>query len=137
MDIEGAHVKSLLSRVAAVGVVAMALTLTLRAQAPASPPLPNFVASVKPADPNTFQIMVRNGPGRIDMVGVPLAILVRQAYQVQDSQVVGAPPWFGTDRFDIQVNIEGPAQQSPALTQAIMRAVLADRFGFKAHNESR
>ena len=130
--------KRVLVRTAAGCGVALVLTMTVRAQTAASPAvLPNYVASVKAADPNGLGVMMRNMPGLIEMNGVPLNLLLRQAYQIQEVQIVGAPSWLTSDRFDIQIKMEGVTTPQPAVTQAVMRAVLAERFNFKAHNESR
>jgi uncharacterized protein (TIGR03435 family) len=63
-------------------------------------------------------------------------MLLRQAFDVQDFQIVGGPNWLATDRFDIVAKppdgITGPEQIRP-----MMRALLADRFKLVAHNETR
>ena len=39
--------------------------------------------------------------GRLTIVNVPLRLLIRNAYEVQDFQLVDAPKWISDERFDI------------------------------------
>lgn len=123
--------------VLAVTIAACAITtfsLALRAQAPVAADAPSFVASVKP-NRSASGMEIRIDPGHINMVGVPVRQLVRQGYQLQDFQIVGGPPWASTERFDIQVNVDGPFQ--PGQLSSLLRALLADRFQLAARRETR
>ena len=67
------------------------------------------VASVKRnASGNNFVQLGGDPGGRFTATNVPLKLLIRQAYQLQDSQVVGGPNWINTDRFDIIAKAPGP-----------------------------
>src|SRR4051812_41919749 len=60
------------------------------------------VASVKAnvsGDPRT-QFQMPSG-GQFVIVNAPLREIVRVAYEIQDFQLVGAPEWTRTARFDI------------------------------------
>jgi len=41
------------------------------------------------------------------MVGVPLRMLIMQAYDVKVFQISGGPDWIRTDRWDIMAKAEG------------------------------
>jgi uncharacterized protein (TIGR03435 family) len=95
------------------------------------------VASVKPNKSGDQRVMIQTPPnGRYTATNVALRMLLRQAFDVQDFQIVGGPNWLGTDRFDIVAKppdgITGPEQMRP-----MVRALLADRFKLVAHNETR
>jgi uncharacterized protein (TIGR03435 family) len=95
------------------------------------------VASVKPNKSGDQRVMIQMPPnGRYTATNVALRMLLRQAFDVQDFQIVGGPNWLATDRFDIVAKppdgITGPEQIRP-----MMRALLADRFKLVAHNETR
>lgn len=95
------------------------------------------VASVKPNKSGDQRVMIQMPPtGRYTATNVPLRLLLRQAFDVQDFQIVGGPNWLATDRFDIVAKppdgMTGPEQIRPML-----RALLADRFKLVAHNETR
>jgi bla regulator protein blaR1 len=101
------------------------------------------VASVKRnASGGNFVQLGGDPGGRFTATNVPLKLLIRQAYQLQDSQVVGGPNWINTDRFDIIAKAPGPLALPapggpPGPFQLMMRALLADRFKLAVHTESR
>ncbi len=115
-----------------------------RSQETAASPAQEFeVASVKRnASGNNFVQLGGDPGGRFTATNVPLKLLIRQAYQLQDSQIVGGPNWINTDRFDIIAKAPGPLALpapggSPGPFQLMMRALLADRFKLAVHTESR
>jgi len=125
-----------------IGVVPLA-TVIVSAQAP-----PQFeVASVKPNKSGDGRVMIGVQPGgRFTATNVPLRLLIRNAYQLQDFQIVGGPDWVGSDRFDIVAKAEADdlgdpfrADQTgqPSRGQLMLRALLAERFKLAAHNENR
>lgn len=117
----------------------------VRAQAPEpSPGKQKFeVASVRPNTSNDGKIMLGIQPGgRFNAVNVPLWDLIRQAYSLQRSQIVGAPEWVETTRFDIVAKAEGDIPRigpgGPAgPLNFMLQDLLEDRFKLKAHRETR
>lgn len=75
------------------------------------------------------------------MTNVPLRLLIRMAYQVQDDQIVDAPGWVGVEHFDVVAKapddtpVAPPGQPGPLLL--MMRTLLADRFKLSVHHETR
>jgi uncharacterized protein (TIGR03435 family) len=59
--------------------------------------------------------------------------LIRWAYPAVTTEVVGAPPWAATERFDIRASWSAPFAGS---MEAMLRTLLAQRFGFAGHYES-
>jgi uncharacterized protein (TIGR03435 family) len=115
--------------------------LTARAQS-SLPDAPAFdVVSVK-RNASGGPMLLRNTPGNIAMFNVPVRQLLRMAYQLQDFQIVGAPDWASTDRFDIEGRFDpaapspGPAPPTPRML-LMMRTLLRDRFGMVANMETR
>jgi uncharacterized protein (TIGR03435 family) len=112
-------------------------------------PLPQFeVASIKPNKSGDGRIMMQVQPGgRFTAINVTLRILIRNAYRLQDSQIVGGPGWMSDDHFDVVAKAEsgdGPgdpfAAEKPGETtrgQLMIRALLADRFKLETHEETR
>jgi uncharacterized protein (TIGR03435 family) len=67
-----------------------------------------------------------------------LRMLVRNAYGADypmDGQMVGGPAWMDSDRFDILANM-APGTTSTDMN-AMVRALLADRFKLRVHREMR
>jgi uncharacterized protein (TIGR03435 family) len=115
-------------------LAASAIIVALNAQDIA--PVP-YVASVK-KNVGGLGSLMRIGPGMISASGVPVRLLLRQAYgQLQDFQVVGGPPWMTSDRFDIEAKLEGDTPMSPQVLQSVLRQILEDRFALKVHKEAR
>ncbi|MBZ5578596.1 MAG: TIGR03435 family protein [Acidobacteriia bacterium] len=101
-------------------------------------PLPDssfsYVASITPSQPGTRGFSEYLPGGRLTATAVTLRTLVRLAYRIQDYQLVEAPEWLATKRYDINAKVEdSPAPPQPVL----LRALLKDRFGLRDHNETR
>jgi uncharacterized protein (TIGR03435 family) len=138
-------------RVAArVAIAAAVVGVVARAQEQSQPaPLPVSavfeVASVKRATDPSVQIGARQmGGGRLSAV-FTVRTLVQLAYGYPDTlinaQVVGGPSWIDNDRFEINATFEGPVavapNSPPVRLLAMERALLADRFKLKVHQEAR
>ncbi|PWT82980.1 MAG: hypothetical protein C5B57_07775 [Blastocatellia bacterium] len=116
-----------------------------RAQGQAETRLEFEVASIKPNKSGSNMVQIGGPPGRFTATNVTLAMLIRQAYGLQNSQLVGGPAWVNSDRFDIVAKAEGSPEfgfftqqnASPSRTQLMMRSLLGDRFKLAVHNESR
>src|ERR1700730_2403582 len=107
----------------------------LHAQAPTTTEDVVFaVASVKPNTSGDQRVMIKNEPGGgLTATNVQLRVLIRAAYQLQeDSQIVGAPTWITSDRFDIVAKAEGasliPGGAALGRPNVRLQALLKDRF---------
>lgn len=127
----------------AAAAVGLAWSVMAAGQAP-----PQFeVASIKPNKSGDGRVMLGAQPGgRFSATNVPLRLLIRNAYQLQDFQIVGGPDWLNSDRFDIVANADsdglgdpfGAAQRGePSRVQLMLRALLAERFKLEVHDETR
>jgi len=128
-------------------LVLFASAATMRAQSPDSE-RPRFdVASVKPnkSSEGVIRFAVQPG-GRMVLTDIPVKQLIRAAYTLQLYQIVDAPSWTESERFDITGVTERELREdnvtwSPggkyALMQLMMQSLLADRFNFRAHFEER
>jgi uncharacterized protein (TIGR03435 family) len=117
--------------IAAASILLIADWPGTSAQSPAEPRFE--VASVKPNNRDDGQISVSYQNGRYTATGIPLELLIRSAYQVQEFQIVGGPNWMRSDRFDIMAVAGSPA---PA-QQPLLRSLLTDRFNLVTHRETR
>ena len=113
----------------------LALVFALAAQA-APAPATFEVASVKPHDPaNPRTMMTADASGRFTAVGIPLVMLIRTSYNLQDDQVVGGPEWMRSARFDITAKAADGTP--PTAIGPMLQALLADRFQLTSHRETR
>lgn len=101
-----------------------------------TPPLSFEAASVKPnksGDINTRMTGGRNGAVTVE--NGTIKAVIRQAYGVQVSQIIGGPAWLDVDRFDINAKAEG--EPTEARLTAMLQSLLADRFKLVVHKETR
>lgn len=91
------------------------------------------VASIRPQVPDDHSFLVRppNG-GHFTANGAVTKLLVMLAYDVQESQIVGGPSWFETEKWDIQAKSESD-QHNVQETRVMLQHLLADRFGLRLH----
>lgn len=100
------------------------------------------VASVKPSNPNpsgplgAIPLVLPPVGGRFTATNVPLRVLVRVAFGVQDFQIVGGPSWQMERRFDIVAKTEDTAATMEAVLP-MLKALLAERFQLQTHTEMR
>src|SRR5205085_655586 len=97
------------------------------------------VASVHPttADPNAGTSVDLLPGGRLRIVNEPAKLLIRLAFQLQDSQIAGAPAWLDADRFDIEAKTGSPEKPNPGQLSPMLQDLLADRFHLEFHREAR
>ena len=98
---------------------------------------PSFeAASIKPSKPTGGGRSVLTGPGgRLTAEDATLRMLAAYAFQVREFQITGGPRWMDTDRFDIVAKPQTAAR--PEEARAMLQTLLADRFRFRFHRESR
>jgi uncharacterized protein (TIGR03435 family) len=95
------------------------------------------VATVKQADPND-RVSHINIEGRHVMVEhEPVMAMLKFAYGIQDGQVIGAPEWIKTERWDVTGVPDAAGKPNLPQFQSMMRKLLAQRFGLKLHQERR
>ena len=138
-----------------LGVVCVILrlgTVVVLAQSPQTAPGERRfdVASVKPAlSPSELGALAGRGAavpmprfgieiqpgGRFIASTSTLKALIGYAFDVRDYQIDGGPKWLTTDYFDIAAN--AGADASPENVRAMLRTLLAERFGLRTHSETR
>jgi bla regulator protein blaR1 len=78
--------------------------------------------------------------------GVSMQTLIQLAYHVQDTQLVEAPNWLGSAKYDINAKLDKSEadqlqkvteDERAALGQRMLQGLLADQFKLKLHEETR
>lgn len=103
------------------------------------------VASVKPNQNAAARQGLQAAPGRYTFTAYTLKSLIDVAFQrtpFDQREKIGGPEWIDKDRFDLVVQAPAGAVLTspdgfPSGVFAMVRAVLADRFGLVTHNETR
>jgi hypothetical protein len=105
--------------------------------------LPYEVATVKPNKSGAGMYMMGwVSPDRY-ITGGTLDSLIKQAYEIQDDQVMGAPKWISSETYDVQAKIDpslGGAlgfDQRMIQSRLILQSLLADRFKLTLHHETK
>src|SRR5688572_25313095 len=97
---------------------------------------PSFeAASVKKnagGGPPGLEIRVTPNGGFI-ATNVPLRVLVRESFRVQDYQVIDLPGWADGERYDITARSAGASPDWQPMVQSLLR----DRFALSARRETR
>ena len=96
------------------------------------------VATIHPHDPARpgFGIVIQGR--RLNTVGTTLTNLIGFAYSVHPRQIVSAPAWVASDKYDIAAEVLGDEKTSnQQLMIARVQTLLADRFGLAFHRETK
>lgn len=140
-------------RAAVTCCLTCALALVLSSASPQSAPvsagLPTFdAATIKPPNPDArYQKAGFYGePGGRIFFGGTIKMLVEATFNLQDYQVAGGPEWTASQWFEINAvpteksasrNITVRNAEPTAEQRLMLQSLLRDRFGFKAHQETK
>jgi uncharacterized protein (TIGR03435 family) len=120
--------------IAIVPVVTAAQQFLPNVGPPVDPNLRFEVAAIKPIADAGSGILMRMTPGRFES-SVPIGVLLRQALQKPDYQIVGAPAWLDTTRYSITA--KAPDGTPPTAMSVLLANLLKDRFQLAMHLETR
>ena len=81
-------------------------------------------------------------PGGITLTGVPIQMLLTEAFHVEDDHILGAPAWVKTNRYDVQAKVapdDAPRLDKLTFDQrrSMLVPLLVERFNLKYHHETR
>jgi uncharacterized protein (TIGR03435 family) len=98
-------------------------------------PEARFEVAVVKAGESGGRTMLRMLPGRFEATNLPLSLLLRQALQKPDYQIVAAPGWIDGERYSI--NAKTPEGMPPNATSVMLVNLLQDRFKLAMRLETR
>ncbi len=105
--------------------------------------VPSFaVASIKPDKTGSGGVRIMFGPDGFSATNIPLKLLIREAFGVNDDQIAGLPDWTGSAMYDIDAKVDGadlPVMDKLTFDQRkeMMVKLLTERFGLKTHQETK
>ncbi len=105
--------------------------------------LPEYdVASVKENKSDARMMRIMNTPDGFSCTNIPLTTLIGDAYGIRQDLISGGPGWVNSTGFDVEAKVAGPeveAFKKLSLRQrnALLQALLADRFHLKLHHETK
>jgi uncharacterized protein (TIGR03435 family) len=111
----------------------------------------NTALASMPADANpSFEVATIKSTGE-DLVGAAygmqgrvfstrntsLTYLLAYSSDMQQNQIIGAPTWADTDKFDIKAEPDTPGQPNHQQLNSMVQKLLADRFKLTFHREKK
>jgi uncharacterized protein (TIGR03435 family) len=130
----------------ATAVIAMLVVTSGRSQIGASPQAAETsgatgrftfeVASVRPNTSGAVEMsMSRPAPARFSATNVPLRSLILSAFAIRPFQLIDAPAWTASTRYDIAAQAEEPP--TPEQFRGMIVSLLEDRFALVAKRQTR
>jgi len=114
------------------------------AQSPnAQSQLPVFdVVSIKPYGPDNLMIRIRTTPDGVSVSGMPMHMILREAFGLTNDRLLGEPGWVSANRYDVDAKVAPEdATRYMQLTGrqqwAMLLPALEDRCALKFHHETR
>jgi uncharacterized protein (TIGR03435 family) len=105
------------------------------------------VVSIKPNKSGSGGMSINIDDGRYVASNLSLKSMIQNAYGLQtQDQIVGLPGWGSSARFDVEAKMDAETiaalkgasrEQEQKLREAMMQAMLADRFQLKVHAETK
>ena len=101
------------------------------------------VVSIKPTPSNVNKTLpLRLPPDGISFHGVPVSMVLRTAFGLEDDRILGVPSWANTKRYDIEAKVA--PEDAPMLGKLnaedrrdMLIPVLTQRFHLRYHHETR
>lgn len=77
-------------------------------------------------------------PDEVTVTNETTQEIIRGAYDVKDDQIVGAPVWLNSQRFDIDAKVDtsAPGQDEP-VGEHMIQVLLSSRFNLTVHRETK
>ena len=99
---------------------------------------PTFeVATIKPSKPDApgkgFRVMGR----RFTTINTTLDDLISFSYGVHVKQIIGAPPWAETDKYDIAAEPDGEGMPNDKQWKGMIQKLIVERYKFTFHRDKK
>ena len=96
---------------------------------------PSFeVVTIRPSEPGSKDYLFKPRNHLFRTRNQTVMALIQFAFDLQARQVEGLPAWCSEERFDITAEADTPGDPVEDQTRIMLRKMLAERFGFKAHS---
>jgi uncharacterized protein (TIGR03435 family) len=93
------------------------------------------VATVRPTDPNDPHAGFHLHGRQVFIERQTVESMLQFGYGMHKKQLVNAPDWIETERWDVKGVPDQPGEPSVKQYQGLTRKVLAERFGLVTHTE--
>ena len=107
-------------------------------QEPTGTPVKFEVVSIRPnRDPTALGVITTQPGGRFIVQNFALAEVIRAAYGLRDYQLVDAPAWVQSERYNIMALTGRDEYASVVTMRPLIQTLLADRFQLQIAREQR
>jgi uncharacterized protein (TIGR03435 family) len=94
-------------------------------------------ATIKPSKPDEPSKAIAVQLGRLAAANATLRDLISLAYRINSNQIIGAPAWVDTDKFDIAARYNGEGEPNDSQLRSMVRKFLAERFKLSLHRDQK
>jgi uncharacterized protein (TIGR03435 family) len=116
-----------------IALAATLLITSVQAQSPAG----FEVVSIKPNRTGAPGSETETTPGRVNVINAtPLSLLLR-AFGVSNFQIIGAPDWAATERYDVVATVPGGRVLNDQERRPFFEKMLAERWQLRYHRDTR
>jgi uncharacterized protein (TIGR03435 family) len=99
---------------------------------------PSFeVATIKPSKADQQGKFFRLGGRRFTTTNATLYDLISYAYRIHANQIIGAPGWAETGKYDINAEPDGDGAPNDQQWKDMMQKLLAERFALTFHRDKK
>jgi bla regulator protein blaR1 len=95
------------------------------------------VATIKPARPDAQGFGYRVQGRQFSTINTTLGDLITFAYGIHAKQIVGAPSWVDSEKYDLQAQPEGQGQPNDRQWKTMLQKLIAERFRLKFHRDKK
>ena len=95
------------------------------------------VATVRPSGPNEKGDHIDLHGRHVTLHNETAEMMLVIGYNVQKNQILGAPDWVKTERWDVDGLADVDGEPNVMQLQTMVRKALQERFGLKLHREQR
>ncbi len=105
-------------------------------------PLAFDVVSIRPYPRNNMMISIRMTPDGVSVSGMPMHMVLREAFGMTNDRLFGGPSWSKTSLFDIEAKVspdDAPKLKTLTMEQrwTMLLPALEERCNLKFHHETR
>lgn len=95
------------------------------------------VATIKPSNPDRpgRAFLVRGR--QFSTINTTVSALITFAYKIQPKQIMGAPAWIESDKYDLVATPDGEGQPNDRQWRGMLQKLLVDRFKIAFHHDKK
>jgi len=94
-------------------------------------------ATIKPSNPDQQGIRINMNGRNFSTRNTTLRDLLTFTWGLHPNQIIGAPGWVETEKFDLAARPDTPGMPSDAQIKSMMKKLIAERFQLKFHTEKK